>query len=117
MLSRTSMRLLRRSTSRFKSFSIPKSRANLSNTTIQKDSTIPVVSYRDGQRKEGEVGATTESNGPVTPPGSDMQKTAQPLNPSIYSQLTPTLTKFTLRDKVAVITGYNGCQNDIKISS
>jgi hypothetical protein len=99
------MRLLKRNTSRFTSFSIPKSRASLSSTAIQKDSTVPVVSYRDGQRMEGDVGTTTEINGPVTPPGSDLQKIAQPLNPSIYSQLTPTLTKFILRDKVAVITG------------
>jgi hypothetical protein len=105
MLSGTSIGLLKRSTSRFRSFSIPKSRASLSTTTIQQYSTIPVVSYRDGQRKEGDVAANTEANGPVTPPGSDLQKIAQPVNPSIYSQLTPTLTKFMLRDKVAVITG------------
>jgi hypothetical protein len=64
-----------------------------------------VLSYRDGQRKEREVAANTETNGLVTPPGSDLQKIAQPVNPSIYSQLTPTLTKFMLLDKVAVITG------------
>lgn len=47
----------------------------------------------------------TQESGPVNPPGGDLQKIAQPLNPNVYSQLTPTLAKFTLRDKVAVITG------------
>lgn len=70
-----------------------------------------MLSFLDGPRNEQELAiareaaAATGPLGPVTPPGSDEHKIAQPLNSSIYSRLTPTLANFTLRDKVAVITG------------
>ena len=105
MLARASLGSVGRRTFSFRSLPIPKTLSSLSSTSSHKDSAVSVVSYRDGQRKQDELGATAATNGPVTPPGSDSQKIAQPLNPSIYSQLTPTLSKFTLRDKVAVITG------------
>jgi len=44
-------------------------------------------------------------NGPVKPPGEDERRIAQPLHQNVYSQLTPTLRKFTLPNKVAVVTG------------
>ena len=105
MLARGSLGAVGRHNFCLKSLSIPTSRSNLSNTSSRKGPAISVVSYSEGQRKQQELGVATASNGPVTPPGSDFQKIAQPLNPSIYSNLTPTLSNFTLRDKVAVITG------------
>ena len=44
-------------------------------------------------------------NGPVTSAGGDVEKSAVPLNPSLLPQLTPTLQRFTLPGKVAVVTG------------
>lgn len=84
----------------------------ISNTSTQNDPSIAVVSYRSGKRRQQELDVKPEGNGPVTPAGNDLQKVAKPLNPSIYSQLTPTLHKFTLRDKVAVITGYDRLSHD-----
>ncbi|KAF2472510.1 NAD(P)-binding protein [Lindgomyces ingoldianus] len=46
------------------------------------------------------------TNAPVvTPPGADVKKVAQPLDPAIREHLTPTLKKFTLTDRVAIVTG------------
>lgn len=41
----------------------------------------------------------------VKPPGEDIKTVAQRLDPAIAERLTPTLKKFTLTDKVAVVTG------------
>lgn len=41
----------------------------------------------------------------VKPPGADIKKTAHRLDASIREKLTPTLQKFTLADRVAVVTG------------
>ena len=47
----------------------------------------------------------SSANGPVTPAGGDVEKPAVPLNPNLLPQLTPTLQRFTLPGKVAVVTG------------
>ncbi|KAK4896926.1 Hsp70 chaperone [Elasticomyces elasticus] len=68
---------------------------------------VPVISYEGGCRHE-EILSTpvSKSSGPVNPTGADEQKKAYPLSPSAFKYLTPTLSKFTLPGKVAVITGY-----------
>lgn len=65
---------------------------------------INVTSYKDGARAE-EVLPVSEKNEPVAPPGQDIQATAQPLNLDVIPQLTPTVVKFLLPGKVAVVTG------------
>ncbi|KAK3717434.1 hypothetical protein LTR37_005824 [Vermiconidia calcicola] len=80
-------------------------RANLSTGIRQLNPLVSVVSYSDGERMQEGIEAKPEGTGPVMPPGNDLQKTANPLNASVYSQLSPTLFKFTLQDKVAVVTG------------
>ncbi|KAK5696641.1 hypothetical protein LTR97_007945 [Elasticomyces elasticus] len=67
---------------------------------------VPVISYEGGCRHE-EILSTpvSKTSGPVNPVGADEQKKAYPLSPSAFKYLTPTLSKFTLPGKVAVITG------------
>lgn len=81
-------------------------RANLHTTTRQHDLSVSMTSYRGGQREQRDIEVKTESAAPVTPLGNDVQKAAMPLSPSVYSLLTPTLHKFTLPNKVAMVTGY-----------
>lgn len=45
-------------------------------------------------------------SGLVTNFEEQQQRAAEPLNLNVYNQLTPTLRKFTLPDKIAVVTGY-----------
>ncbi|KAJ9620169.1 hypothetical protein H2203_007934 [Taxawa tesnikishii (nom. ined.)] len=71
--------------------------------TVQEKS-VPVVSYTDGQRTQ-EVLQVSEASQPVSPPGQDEEVAAVPLNPSVLSQLTPTMLKFTCPGKVAMVTG------------
>ncbi|KAK7550041.1 short-chain dehydrogenase [Phyllosticta citricarpa] len=66
---------------------------------------IITVTYKDGVRQEVEIPVEHHSNGPVAPPGADEKQRAFPLNSSVLSQLNPTLKKFTLPGKVAVVTG------------
>ncbi|KAF2482401.1 hypothetical protein BDY17DRAFT_298470 [Neohortaea acidophila] len=70
-----------------------------------KDGSVPVVAYHRTSSSPEITAATIGGNGPVKPPGEDQEREAQPLNRGVYSKLTPTLHKFTLPDKVAVITG------------
>lgn len=65
---------------------------------------INVTSYKDGARAQ-EVLPVSEKNEPVAPPGQDIQAVAQPLNLDVIPQLTPTVQKFLLPGKVAVVTG------------
>ncbi|OCK80914.1 NAD(P)-binding protein [Lepidopterella palustris CBS 459.81] len=64
---------------------------------------VPMVTYNDGVRSESIVQPLDP--GIVNPPGADARKIAIPLEKSILERLTPTLKKFTLVDKVAVVTG------------
>ena len=105
MLARTSLGTVSRRALRVKSLAIPGSQAAFSNGPRPQEPAKSVLSYLGGQRSQSEIDLNLGSNGPVTPPGSDVQKTAKPLKHHIYAQLTPTLHKFTLRDKVAVVTG------------
>jgi len=67
---------------------------------------VPVISYHAGERTESEVHVhPVQESEPVTPAGADTKKVAFGLNSDIIKQLTPTMKKFTLEGKVAVITG------------
>lgn len=64
----------------------------------------PVVSYHDGERVTSEIQRHT----PVASNhghGHDLTRPAQPLKPGVIEQLTPTMRKFTLSGKIAVVTG------------
>lgn len=65
---------------------------------------INVVSYKDGERAQ-ETLAVPAASEPVVPPGQDIEVAAQPLKPELHSQMSPTMQKFTLFGKTAVITG------------
>lgn len=65
-----------------------------------------MISYRKGERREEAIQYDGASNtGPVSPPGADAEKPAIPMKSEIIPHLTPTLQKFTLPGKVAIVTG------------
>lgn len=66
---------------------------------------VPVVGYEKGQRVEESIQVSETPSGPVNPGGIDVEAVAQPLNRAVYDRLTRTMQKFTLFDKVALITG------------
>ncbi|RMZ06959.1 hypothetical protein D0862_04423 [Hortaea werneckii] len=66
---------------------------------------IPVVHYENGRRVEENIEVPVGKSGPVAPPGADEVTIAQPFNSDLLHHLTPTLAKFTLAGKVAVVTG------------
>jgi len=67
---------------------------------------VPVISYSAGNRTQSEIHVhPVPESDPVSPPGADTKKVAFGLNSDIIKQLTPTMKKFTLEGKVAVITG------------
>jgi hypothetical protein len=111
MLARSPLRTLSR---RILPFPVSISRASISSTVNNRDPGILDSSHGTGQRKQQEIAIArfaAQATSPVTPPGGDLQRTAEPLESSIYPKLTYTLSKFTLRDKVAVVTGYDDHYN------
>ena len=70
---------------------------------------VPVVSYTGGHRNQADITVAT----PQPPPGPlplstaavDEATEAQPLDPGTEERLPPTLRRFCLRGKVAVVTG------------
>ena len=81
-------------------------RATITTSGKKCEPEVPVVSYEQGRRVEGILDIPAgQSSGPVTPLGQDQMKRAIPLTPGASKYLTPTLSKFTLPGKVAVITG------------
>lgn len=68
-----------------------------------KEDSIHVVSYEKGQRVDLDI--EVDETKPVIPAVQDVEIKAIPLKASVYSTLTPTLKKFCLPGKVAVITG------------
>lgn len=84
----------------------PVQRATFKSSSRNNEPDVPVVSYHEGQRTEETLNVPkSSSTGPVSSPVKDAQKVAIPLNPNVYAQLSPTLAKFTLQGKVAVVTG------------
>ena len=65
--------------------------------------TIHVVRYEKGQRREHDI--EVDESKPVVPAVQDVEIRAFPLKSRVYETLTPTLQKFCLPGKVAVITG------------
>lgn len=111
MFGRTALRVAGRRTAaatRPPAFTPMLSRAAFNSSSKNSDPEIPVVSYQAGERQETVVQYDTNAtgNGPVAPPGADEEKKARPLKPEALKHLTPTLQKFTLLGKVAVVTGY-----------
>lgn len=83
------------------------SRSVMSGTRVVRDEKhVNVVTYKDGERAQETISVTSSSE-PVTPPGQDIEVAAQPLNPALLKQMSPTMQKFTLFGKTAVITGYD----------
>ncbi|KAK5109981.1 hypothetical protein LTR62_006348 [Meristemomyces frigidus] len=80
-------------------------RATFTTSAKRFEPEVPVVSYGSGQRVEERLSVPHGQSGPVNPPGGDQMKVAHPLGPNATQHLTPTLSKFTLSGKVAVITG------------
>ncbi|KXT12801.1 hypothetical protein AC579_1823 [Pseudocercospora musae] len=108
MFGRTALRVAsRRVVGRPAAFTPVLSRAAFNSSSKNSDPEIPVVSYRRGERQETTVQyeASGNGNGPVSPPGADEEKKAIPLKPEALKHLTPTLQRFTLPAKVAVVTG------------
>jgi len=64
---------------------------------------VPVTSWKDGARSQETL--QVSETAPVTPEVGDAEIKAIPLNPEIIPQLTPTMAKFCLPGKVAVVTG------------
>lgn len=106
MFGRTALRAASRTVSRPSSFTPVVSRATFKSSTKASDPEVPVISYRKGERSEAKVQYEAGSSGPVSPPGADEVKSAIPLKPEAFQHLTPTLQKFTLNGKIAVVTGY-----------
>lgn len=70
------------------------------------EKSIKVVSYnQSGQREQETLSVPAANNEPVNPPGQDVEVAAQPLKSELLDLLPPTMKKFTLHGKVAVITG------------
>lgn len=71
------------------------------------EKSINVVSYnKSGQREQETLSVPAASaNEPVNPPGQDVEVAAQPLKSELLELLPPTMKKFTLCGRVAVITG------------
>jgi len=77
-------------------------------TSIRKDEpakedSIHVVHYEKGQRVDHDI--EVDDTKPVVPAVGDVEIFAEPLKSRVYDTLTPTLKKFCLPGKVAVITG------------
>jgi hypothetical protein len=77
-------------------------------TSIRKDEaakedSIHVVHYEKGQRVETDI--EVDESKPVIPEVQDVEIRAVPLQRRVFETLTPTLKKFCLPGKVAVVTG------------
>ncbi|KAM0708026.1 hypothetical protein Q7P35_004675 [Cladosporium inversicolor] len=80
----------------FKTTAIRRDEAN-------KEDSIHVVHYEKGQRREHDI--EVDESKPVIPAVQDVEIRAIPLKSRVYETLTPTLQKFCLPGKVAVVTG------------
>ena len=74
---------------------------------IKYPSEIPVLSYehRSPNRKETQLDENETPAAADTGNSADMMRKASPLMPDVAARLPSTLQKFTMHEKVAVITG------------
>lgn len=96
--------------------SIATSRTRQKQETVA-ESEVPVMTYandehnttaKDGQQTVLTVDASKMND--IALPIVDVAKQAFALQKSVVDRLTPTLKKFTLHGKVAVVTGYVQCR-------
>lgn len=80
-------------------------RAAFATSMKRRDPEVPVIHYENGKRTEEQVHVPAGQSGPVAPEGADEQRAAKRFDPKVMDYLTPTLAKFTLQGKVAVVTG------------
>jgi hypothetical protein len=104
MFARTAIRVAARQTIRPTTKFAPVISRSFQHSSKKDDPEVNVIHYQQGQRQEEHL-PVPPTTGPVTPPGEDIDRPAQPFNHSILSQLTPTMAKFTLPGKVAIVTG------------
>ncbi|PNS15074.1 hypothetical protein CAC42_2303 [Sphaceloma murrayae] len=71
---------------------------------VIQEHSVPVTHWEGGVAAH-EVLKVSDKSQPVNPPGMDEESVARPLDPALTAQLTPTMSKFTLHGKVAVVTG------------
>lgn len=70
---------------------------------------VPVSTYSGDQATnpgENHVLTVDQTATPIATPIMDVAKQAFALSKSVAKDLPPTLKKFTLQDKVAIVTGY-----------
>lgn len=75
--------------------------AAFNSSSTRGESSVPITSWTSGQRSQHEIPVKAEQAGEVV----NLHRTAKPLDWKVYDRLTPTLNKFTLPGKVAVVTG------------
>ena len=66
---------------------------------------IEVTDYSADGKKSNHKMEVKEDAGPVSSGVADIEHKATPLTPELIAQLNPTMKKFTLDGKVAVVTG------------
>jgi len=66
---------------------------------------VPVTSYKDGVAEHEILEVKESAEGPVNPGGVDSESIARAFKPTVMEHMTPTLAKFTLTGKTAVMTG------------
>ena len=109
MLARSAFRLASRSAFRPAVSSVQISRGFTNSPKVNDPETVSedqinVTHYNQGRRTEENL-KVDHNAGPVSPPGQDIEAKAIPLKNSVLESLTPTLRRFTLPGKVAMVTG------------
>jgi hypothetical protein len=80
--------------------------APLANPEDFESKQVPVVTFKEGKRREQIIPVPEGLEAkPVKPAGVDVKKRARRFDPAVTGKLTPTLQKFLLPGKIAVVTG------------
>ena len=101
--SRTASRAL--TTQSPKKFSATVSRSTTKNENIA-EIEVPVVEYSSSSGEAHHTILKVDQTKPVSSPITDVARKACALEEGLVGKLSPTLNKFTLHGKVALITGY-----------
>lgn len=107
MFARNSLKIANRAGAALRPSTLAAPLRSFQTTVIRKDPQddhIPVVHYEKGQRVTEDI-HVQETSAPFVPAEGDIESKAIPLKDSVFRQLTPTLKKFCLPGKVAVVTG------------